>query len=75
MESIHILYPENRYVSEDTVIVWAMDDLVNSEIARGAFKDDEDGSQLAAYSLGMKRPTLRQAMEILSDNGSVTFDR
>ena len=57
------------------MIVWAMDDLVNSEIARGAFKDDEDGSQLAAYSLGMKRPTLRQAMEILSDNGSVTFDR
>jgi len=30
---IHIVFPENRYVSEERIILWAHDDLVNNEYA------------------------------------------
>jgi hypothetical protein len=72
---IRILYPENRMVSEDTVIGWAMDDKMNARYDAGEFLNDEDGSQAAAAFAAMPRLSVEEAIEFLNDSGAVTFGR
>jgi hypothetical protein len=70
---IHMIYPESRWVAEEQIIVWAMDDLANERIENGEFADDQDGSRLETLFASMIRPSLPEAMEILSDRGSCEF--
>lgn len=72
---IHMVYPESRMVSEDTVIVWAMDSLINARIDAGEFMQDDDGSHCAAAMAILVRPSLSEAIEILEDAGECTFNK
>jgi hypothetical protein len=63
----HIIYPENRYVTDYEVVVWAHDDLVNGAIKAGDHRDIEE------IAASFARPTIEEAMQILEDSGSVTF--
>jgi hypothetical protein len=72
---LHIIYPESRNVTEEQVIVWAHDDLVNAAYASlpQDAKSQEDAMERLSASIA--RPSLEDAMVILEDNGSVTFGR
>ena len=56
-----ILWPENRQVSADQLIVWAQDDIENGESFLFQTRDEVR--------------TLADAIMVLEDAGSVTFDR
>jgi hypothetical protein len=77
IETYHVLYPEDVYVTADTIIGWAHDALVNAAVddyvrLHGPLTDDQAYEILAA---GVQMPDLHGAMEILSDIGSHTFAR
>ena len=67
------IYPERRIVSEDTVVGWAHDQLVND-----AFRDltpeqrGEDGA-MKRLSKTIEKPTVEDAMDILEDAGVCSF--
>ena len=64
---IRIIYPENRMVSEETVISWAHDEVANSTI--GDIPEELYSAALEA----IPRPSLEDAIAILEDVGAVTF--
>ena len=73
----YLIYPERRTVTPEQVIVWAQDDLCNAALKSMANpEDDQEGTRIiAAVMAGAQALTLEEAMAILEDNGSVTFDR
>lgn len=72
--AIKMTYPERRVVSEDTVIGWAHDQLVND-----AFRDlpkevrDYDEGAMKRLSNAINLPTLEEALYILEDAGVCSF--
>lgn len=70
---IRIIYPENRVVSEETVIVWAHDTLVNNafSVLPDAEKQNDNAIELLSKSIPV--PELFDAIAILEDAGEVTF--
>ena len=72
---LHIIYPENRYVSEDTIIVWAQDELVNAAYAQLSQEDKNKEDAIERIAAFTVPPSLEDAISILEDNGSVTFSR
>jgi len=63
---IQVIYPERRWVSEETVIQWAHDRLVND----AAKTSDTDIDLLI---LRIERPTLEESIYILEDSGECSF--
>lgn len=72
---IRMTYPESRMVSEETVIVWALDSIVNAKIEAGDFMQDDDDSQLAAFMATVERPSIEEAISLLEDEGECSFAR
>ena len=72
---LHVIYPDDRYVSEETVIGWALDDLVNNAYAVLPQEEKNQEDALDRISASITRPSLEDAIYILEDNGSVTFSR
>lgn len=62
---ITIIYPERRLVSQTKIITWAMDWLVNHP---------DDAVDLYGIQPD-ERPSLENAMEILADQGLITFGK
>jgi hypothetical protein len=82
IDLVHVIYPEDVFVTPDVILGWAHDALVNESVQdhvnqHGPFSDDAAGEK--AYELiasGVSRPTdIDEAKEILSDLGSHTFAR
>jgi hypothetical protein len=72
---LHMIYPENRAVSEDTVIGWAFDELVNNAYAALPQEEKEKEDAIEKIMASTPHPTLEDSIYILEDNGSVTFSR
>lgn len=71
-----IIYPERRTVSEETVIAWAQDELVNAVIQRKQYHSDADlDADIAQVRASdeYRNLTLESARAILEDAGAVTF--
>lgn len=81
IDTIHVIYPEDVYVTEDVIIGWGHDALVNVAVddyvrVHGVLPDGPEGE--ACYAIivqGQPRPDLHGAMEILEDLGTHTFER
>ena len=69
LETIRQLYPEDRFVTHDTVIIWARD-LMIDEATRSVSQDDYD--RIAAT---IPHPTFEDAILKLEDAGLCTFQR
>jgi hypothetical protein len=71
---IKMTYPERRQVSEDTIIGWAHDQLVND-----AFRDlpkevrEYDEGAMKRLSNSIEKPTVEEAIYILEDSGVCSF--
>jgi hypothetical protein len=80
-ETIHMIYPEDCYVTPEAIIGWAHDALINEALndyvrLHGPLPEGPDGD--LAWDLiaaGQQVPDLAGAIEILSDRGSHTFAR
>lgn len=76
---IRILYPQNRMVTEDTVITWAQDQLINDAAQNEPVCDnDEEWDALVTAVRATdeyQSLTLESARAILEDAGEVTFAR
>ena len=75
---LHITYPERRVVSEDTVIGWAQDELVNAVIQHKQYVSDAalDADIARVHASDEYRNlTAESARAILEDSGAVTFAR
>jgi hypothetical protein len=72
---LHIIYPDDRYVSEDTVIRWALDDLVNNAYAALPKEQKDADNAIESLLASTPCPSLEESIAILEDNGSVTFAR
>jgi hypothetical protein len=75
---LHTIYPEHRAVSEDTVIGWAKDTLVNAVIQHKQYATDEElNADISRVhdSAEYRLMTVSDAVTILSDNGEVTFTK
>ena len=60
MNTIHILYPENRWVTAETIIGWAQDSYINI----GDYGPDDPCQE---------PKTLEEAVLWLQDTGEITF--
>ena len=75
---LHIIYPERRTVSEEIVIGWAQDELVNAVIQHKQYQSDADlEADIASVHASdeYRNLTLDSARAILEDSGAVTFTR
>jgi len=75
---LHITYPERRVVSEETVIGWAQDELVNAVIQHKQYVSDAElDAEIASVKSSEEYRTLtpESARAILEDSGAVTFAR
>lgn len=76
---IRVIYPQNRMVTEDTVITWAQDQLINDAARNEPVCDsDEDWNALVTAVRATdeyQSLTLESAKAILEDSGEVTFGR
>ncbi len=68
---ILIIYPEKRLIPDSTVIQWAKDELANQYLKANPGVDPYSG----AVEANSKVDSLEEAMEILSDSGTVTFGK
>jgi hypothetical protein len=81
VETVHVLYPDDYYVTAEHIIGWAHDALVNAAVddyvkVHGPIPDGPDGEACwAILAQGQQRPDLEGAKEILSDLGLATFAR
>lgn len=82
IDLVHVIYPEDVFVTPEIILGWAHDALVNAAVddhvkQHGPFSDDPAGER--AYELvaaGQPRPTdIEEAKAILSDLGTHTFAR
>ena len=71
-DTIHVLYPDDRFVTHDTIIGWAHDHMVDDAVREHSVVPD--GADYDAIVASVKRPTLASALEYLSDHGLVTFE-
>lgn len=86
----HVIYPEDIFVTDECIIRWALDTLVDAAVddhvkANGVIPDTPEGDALwetfrnaANRELGIPNPGpdhVALAKEILSDAGSHTFAR
>lgn len=74
---IRMTYPENRMVTEETVISWAKDSLVNSVIEHKRYKSDTDfESDLNSIqsSNEYRNMNLDSAVTLLDDSGECSFN-
>lgn len=75
---VHILYPDNRMVSKDTIILWAKDLLVNEVIEHKQYESDNelDADVARIHATEEYRAMdLANAIELLAIDGCVTFGR
>ena len=72
---LHMIYPQSRMVSEDVVVIWAFDALVNAEYNALPREQREDDKAMEELMAATPKPSLDQAIEILEDMGLVTFKR
>lgn len=77
IDLVHVIYPEDVFVTDDVIIGWAHDSMVNRAVdehvkAHGLIADDETHERIVA---GVEQPDLEAAMDFLSDIGSHTFER
>jgi hypothetical protein len=75
---IQMVYPERRMVSENTVIGWAQDELVNAVVAYKVYENDEDMDVDIARvhaSDEYVSMSLEDAKYILEDAGACAFGR
>jgi hypothetical protein len=78
----HVIYPENIYVTDEVILGWAHDALVNAAVddhvrEHGVIADTHAGEQV--YEMLVRanpRPTdVEEAKALLSDLGTHTFAR
>lgn len=72
---MHIVYPENRMVDEETVITWAWDSMVNAAYKALPESEQQAEDAIEHLSATIGRPTLEEAVSALEDAGEVTFTR
>lgn len=77
---VYLLYPERRMVDEALVIAWAKDSLYNDALKATATGDGDANEAIArdvieATMRNHESMTLDEAMELLEDQGEVSFDR
>lgn len=72
---LHMIYPESRMVTEEMVMVWAHDTLVNQSYR--ALPADQQSNDDAMEQLfhSTPKPSVEDAIAILEDAGEVTFTR
>jgi hypothetical protein len=82
LQLVHVIYPEDRFVTPDVILGWAHDALVDAAVDdhvrnAGPISYDADGDLIyETIRLANPRPTdLKEAMAFLSDIGSHTFAR
>jgi hypothetical protein len=80
IDLVHVIYPEDIYVTPETILGWAHDALVNAALedyvkANGVLSDDADGDHIwESLVTANPRPTdIEEAKALLSDLGSHTF--
>lgn len=73
MQTIQILWPEQRAVSAETIKMWASDSYYNNA---DRYETSPDGNSYPVYEDGRTCPEhLIDCIEWLNDTGEVTFAR
>lgn len=79
---IHVLYPQDIHVPEDTILGWAHDAMVNEAVddyvkQNGLISEDADGDLIhASIANAHPRPTdVDAAIELLDGLGTHTFEK
>lgn len=82
IDLVHVIYPDDYYVPEDTVLGWAHDELVNLAVDdhvkhHGPIPDGPEGERIYdAIAAATARPTdVAEARAVLDDSGRFTFAR
>ena len=67
-----ILYPDTRFVTDEQIVSWAHDAMVNDELAAESRRRGDAGVP-DDYWPNIARPSYQDARAYLDDRGDVTF--